>query len=135
MNLTVLRAAAALLAVAAGLSGAAAAPCPPDALGVSRTLKLDTRGGFSVGLKTYPRTLALGDHLLAYLPLAARIKAVLEERPSHTARATRFLEELEDHMSEEYAERTLKSVITWGRYGEVFAYDETSETLSLENPQ
>ncbi len=76
-----------------------------------------------------------GDHLLAYLPLAARIKLVLDERPSHTARAVRFLEELEDYMSEDYAERTLKSVVNWGRYGELFAYDETSETFSLENPQ
>ncbi len=76
-----------------------------------------------------------GDHLLSYVPLAARIKMVLDERPSHWARATRFLEELEDYMSDEYAERTLKSVINWGRYGEIFAYDEGSETLSLENPQ
>jgi NitT/TauT family transport system ATP-binding protein len=42
-----------------------------------------------------------GDHLLAYLPLAARIKLVLDERPAHTARAVRFLEELEDYMSED----------------------------------
>jgi NitT/TauT family transport system ATP-binding protein len=76
-----------------------------------------------------------GDHLLAYLPLAARIKLVLDDRPTHTARAVRFLEELEDYMSDEYAERTLKSVVNWGRYGELFAYDETTETFSLENPQ
>jgi NitT/TauT family transport system ATP-binding protein len=76
-----------------------------------------------------------GDHLLSYLPLAARIKLVLDERPTHTARAVRFLEELEDYMSDEYADRTLKSVVNWGRYGELFAYDETSETFSLENPQ
>ncbi|QXX73820.1 AAA-associated domain-containing protein [Methylovirgula sp. HY1] len=76
-----------------------------------------------------------GDHLLAYVPLAARIKMVLDERPAHWARATRFLEELEDYMSEDYAEQTLKSVINWGRYGEIFAYNEASETLSLENPQ
>ncbi|QBR72418.1 nitrate ABC transporter ATP-binding protein [Beijerinckiaceae bacterium] len=76
-----------------------------------------------------------GDHLLAYLPLAARIKLVLDERPTHSARAVRFLEELEDYMSQDYAERTLKSVVNWGRYGELFAYDETSETFSLENPQ
>ncbi|SFK22134.1 AAA-associated domain-containing protein [Methylocapsa palsarum] len=76
-----------------------------------------------------------GDHLLAYLPLAARIKHVLDDRPAHTARTTRFLEELEDYMSEDYADQTLKSVINWGRYGELFAYDETSETFSLENPE
>jgi NitT/TauT family transport system ATP-binding protein len=98
-------------------------------------IKLTPAGARFADLETDARKKLFADHLLAYLPLAARIKSVLEERPSHTARATRFLEELEDHMSEEYAERTLKSVITWGRYGEVFAYDETSETLSLENPQ
>ena len=38
-------------------------------------------------------------------------------------------------MSEEYAERTLRSVINLGRYGELFAYDENTETFSLENPQ
>src|SRR5579883_3333498 len=69
-----------------------------------------------------------GDHLLAYVPLAARIRSVLDERPSHSARKARFLEELEDYMSDDYAEETLKSVIDWGRYGELFAYDETSET-------
>jgi len=55
-----------------------------------------------------------GDHLLSYLPLAARIKLVLDERPTHTARAVRFLEELEDYMSDEYADRTLKSGIGRG---------------------
>jgi len=76
-----------------------------------------------------------GDHLLAYVPLAQRIRRVLDERPSHHAPATRFREELEDYMSEEYAEKTLKSVTTWGRYGEIFAYDEASQSFNLENPQ
>ena len=76
-----------------------------------------------------------GDHLWAYVPLAQRIRRVLDERPSHHAPATRFREELEDYMSEEYAETTLKSVTTWGRYGEIFAYDEASQSFSLENPQ
>jgi len=26
-------------------------------------------------------------------------------------------------------------VTTWGRYGEIFAYDESSQSFSLENPQ
>jgi NitT/TauT family transport system ATP-binding protein len=76
-----------------------------------------------------------GDHLLSYVPLAQRIRRVLDERPSHHAPATRFREELEDYMSEDYAETTLKSVTTWGRYGEIFAYDESSQSFSLENPQ
>ena len=75
-----------------------------------------------------------GDHLLAYLPLAARIRQVLDERPSHRAPAARFREELEDHMSAEYAERTLRAAIAWGRYGEVYAYSDDTQAFSLENP-
>jgi len=98
-------------------------------------IKLTPAGHRFAGADVDVRKRLFSDHLMAYLPLAARIKVVLDERPTHTARAVRFLEELEDYMSEEYADRTLKSVVNWGRYGELFAYDETSETFSLENPQ
>jgi NitT/TauT family transport system ATP-binding protein len=97
-------------------------------------IKLTQAGMRFAEMDVDARKKLFGDHLLAYVPLATRIRNVLDERPTHWARATRFLEELEDYMSEEYAERTLKSIITWGRYGEIFAYDETSETFSLENP-
>ena len=80
------------------------------------------------------RKKAMGEQLLANIPLAAHIKRVLDERPSHRAPATRFREELEDHMSDEYAERTLRSIINLGRYGELFAYDEDAQTFSYENP-
>jgi NitT/TauT family transport system ATP-binding protein len=73
-------------------------------------------------------------HVLTYIPLAAHIKHVLDERPSHRAHASRFRDELEDHMSEEDAEQTLRAVISFARYGEAFAYDESSDALSLENP-
>jgi NitT/TauT family transport system ATP-binding protein len=73
-------------------------------------------------------------HVLTYIPLAAHIKHVLDERPSHRAHASRFRDELEDHMSEEDAEQTLRAVISFARYGEAFAYDENSDALSLENP-
>jgi peptidoglycan-N-acetylglucosamine deacetylase len=43
-----------------GLSAEAA--CAPDKLGVARTLVLSTKGGFAVGLKSYPQTLDLADH-------------------------------------------------------------------------
>ena len=75
-----------------------------------------------------------GDHLIAFVPLAARIRRVLDERPSHFAPLTRFKEEIEDYMSEQYAETTLRSVIDWGRYGEIFEFDESRQGFSLENP-
>ncbi len=74
------------------------------------------------------------DHLLHTIPLAAHIRKVLDERPGHSAPETRFLGELEDHLSEEEAQRVLETVINWGRYAEIFAYDYDRGILSLENP-
>ena len=75
------------------------------------------------------------EQLIAHVPIAALIHRVLEERPSHRAPYTRFSEELEDFMSEDYAERTLRTIITLGRYGELFAYDEQAQAFSLEDPE
>ncbi|ATQ41502.1 AAA-associated domain-containing protein [Caulobacter mirabilis] len=73
-------------------------------------------------------------HLLSYVPLAGRVRRVLDDRPTHQAPARRFRDELEDYMSEDYAEQTLRAVIQWGRYGELFAYDEGADLFSLDNP-
>ena len=59
---------------------------------------------------------------------------MLDERPGHSAPESRFLAELEDHLSEEEAQRVLETVINWGRYAELFAYDYDRGVLSLENP-
>ncbi|HUN71758.1 MAG TPA: nitrate/sulfonate/bicarbonate ABC transporter ATP-binding protein [Steroidobacteraceae bacterium] len=73
-------------------------------------------------------------HLLTYVPLAAHIRRVLDERSSHTAPKSRFFDELEDYMAEESAEQTLRTIISWGRYAETFAYDDQRQVFSLENP-
>jgi NitT/TauT family transport system ATP-binding protein len=73
-------------------------------------------------------------HLITYVPLAAHIRRVLDERTSHTAPKSRFFDELEDYMAEEGAEQTLRTIISWGRYAEVFAYDDHAQAFSLENP-
>jgi len=58
------------------------------------------------------------------MPLAAHIRRVLDERASHSARKSRFVDELEDFMNEEAADQTLRAVVSWGRYAEAFAYDD-----------
>lgn len=73
-------------------------------------------------------------HLLHYVPLAKHIRRILDERPGHRASKQRFLTELEDYLSEDEAERVLRVIIDWGRYAEIFAYDNNAEMLSLENP-
>ncbi|MDE2514452.1 MAG: nitrate/sulfonate/bicarbonate ABC transporter ATP-binding protein, partial [Rhodospirillales bacterium] len=71
--------------------------------------------------------------LRQHVKLAAMIRQVLDERWNHRASAVRFRDELEDHMSADYAEDTMRAVIGWGRYAELFAYDEEAEQFSLED--
>jgi NitT/TauT family transport system ATP-binding protein len=97
-------------------------------------IKLTDIGKQFVELDTDDRKKLFQRQLLAYVPLAAHIRRVLQERTNHGAPKSRFLDELEDHMTTEDAEHTLRAVIAWGRYAEVFAYDDDSETFSLENP-
>jgi NitT/TauT family transport system ATP-binding protein len=46
-----------------------------------------------------------------------------------------FLELLENHFTEEEAERQLETAIDWGRYAELFAYDDESGVLYLEEAE
>jgi NitT/TauT family transport system ATP-binding protein len=85
-------------------------------------------------MDTDARKKLFAEHLVSYVPIVGLIRRVLDERPSHTAPAMRFRTELEDYMQEEQAAETLKTVVSWARYAELFAYDEHSETFSLENP-
>ena len=69
--------------------------------------------------------------LLKNIPLAAHIRRVLDERKDHRAPENRFLSELEDFLTDSEAEKVLETVITWGRYAEIFDYDYTSGVLML----
>lgn len=86
-------------------------------------------------LETDSRKKLFAEHLLNYVPVIGLIRRVLDERPNHMAPATRFRTELEDYMTESYADDTLKTIVSWSRYAELFAYDEQTEMFSLENPQ
>ncbi len=97
-------------------------------------LMLTEAGRRFANLETDARKRLFAEHLMLYVPVMGLIRRVLDERPSHTAPAARFRNELEDYMSEDDADETLKTVVSWARYAELFAYDEQSETFSLENP-
>jgi NitT/TauT family transport system ATP-binding protein len=82
---------------------------------------------------TQERKLMFAEHLVRSVPLAARIRRVLNERPGHRAPRVRFEQELEDFLSDNAAEETLDAVINWGRYAEIFSYNDQAETFSLED--
>jgi NitT/TauT family transport system ATP-binding protein len=98
-------------------------------------IRLTATGRRFVDLDVDARKRLFAEQLKAHVPIAALIRRVLEERPTHRAPYTRFSEELEDFMSEEFAAETLKAVIDWSRYAELFAYDEQAQAFSLEDPE
>lgn len=71
------------------------------------------------------------DALLRSIPLAAHIRRVLDERKDHRAPEDRFLQELQDYLTDGEAERVLETAITWGRYAEIYDYDYNSGVLML----
>ncbi len=74
------------------------------------------------------------NHLLRYVPLAKHIRQTLEVADHQHQHKKRFLNELENYLSEDEADRVLWLVIEWGRYAELFAYNDNTGMLSLENP-
>ena len=68
------------------------------------------------------------------MALAAHIKRVLDERPGHSGPWARFSAELEDYMSPDDAARTLRAVVSWGRYAEIFSYHDDTHMFTMENP-
>jgi NitT/TauT family transport system ATP-binding protein len=97
-------------------------------------IKLTDVGKQFVDADTDERKKIFQRQLLTYVPIAAHIRRILQERAHHGAPKSRFFDELEDHMSTEDAEETLRSVTAWARYAEAFAYDDDTQTFSLENP-
>ncbi|WP_246168957.1 ABC transporter ATP-binding protein [Coxiella endosymbiont of Amblyomma sculptum] len=73
-------------------------------------------------------------HLIAYIPLANQIRKELNRHPNHEISEEYFLDDLGNYLAEQTADEVLTTVIDWGRYAEIFAYDYNSGILSLENP-
>jgi NitT/TauT family transport system ATP-binding protein len=97
-------------------------------------IQLTPLGKMFADADTQKRKMIFSEHLIQNIPLAAFIYRVLQSRPGHHAPRTRFLTQLEDNMAELDAEEALSAVTSWGRYAELFAYDDNTETYSLENP-
>ncbi|MCX7115553.1 MAG: nitrate/sulfonate/bicarbonate ABC transporter ATP-binding protein [Gammaproteobacteria bacterium] len=80
------------------------------------------------------RKAQFASQLLESIPLARYICRILDEKTGHSVSEERFLSKLEDYFSEKESERILRTMIDWGRYAELFAYDFNTGNLSLENP-
>ncbi len=76
-----------------------------------------------------------GQQVLANVPLAAHIRHSLEQDPERALPEQPFLRLLQQKLDPAEAERVLKTVIEWGRHGEVFEYDFHAGSIHLPDDQ
>jgi NitT/TauT family transport system ATP-binding protein len=93
-------------------------------------LKLTAAGRVFADSGMDERKMLFREHLLHFVPLTAHICRVLGERGGHRAPRVRFEIELEDHLSRHDAKDTIRIATAWGRYAEVFSYDDKTGMLS-----
>jgi NitT/TauT family transport system ATP-binding protein len=98
-------------------------------------IRLTDQGRDFVQADTDNRKAIFAQSLRERVKLAGAIKSVLDERWNHRASAVRFRDELEDHMSPDYAEDTLRAIISWGRFAELFNYDEEADQFFIEDEE
>jgi NitT/TauT family transport system ATP-binding protein len=69
---------------------------------------------------------------LDHIALLHHIVRDLETSPTHTLDAERVIDELEHSFSSEEARRQFETAVDWGRYAELFTYDDSSGELTLD---
>jgi NitT/TauT family transport system ATP-binding protein len=72
---------------------------------------------------------------LQNVALIRQIVDDLQASPEHNFPEDRLLEQLQQYFSEPEARRQLDTAIDWGRYAELFAYDDDSGELYLEEEE
>jgi NitT/TauT family transport system ATP-binding protein len=71
-------------------------------------------------------------YALAHVSLLRHIVRELDSSPSGTLDSDRLMEELEEAFSGGEARRQFETVVDWGRYAELFSYDDASGELRLD---
>ncbi len=72
--------------------------------------------------------------LLAHVALIQQICRALERKSDGTMPLEFFRDILDEHLSDKEVQRQLDTVLNWGRYAELFAYDAETDKLSLHQP-
>ncbi|HKM70443.1 MAG TPA: nitrate/sulfonate/bicarbonate ABC transporter ATP-binding protein [Stellaceae bacterium] len=98
-------------------------------------IKLTAAGRVFAQSGTDERKRLFREHLIRFVPLAAHIRHVLDEREEHRAPRARFEFELQDHLNQRDAEKTLRAAIDWGRYAELFSYDDQTRMFGFDHTE
>ena len=75
------------------------------------------------------------EQALAHIPLLRQIVHALETAPGHILPEEYFLSLLEENFDEDEAQEQLDTAINWGRYAELFAFQDDRGVFRLEEPE
>jgi len=68
---------------------------------------------------------------LAHVALLQQIRGALSSKPDHTMPLEFFRDILREYFSEDEVDRQIETALNWGRYGDLFTYDSTTDQLLL----
>ncbi len=72
------------------------------------------------------------DQLIANISIVQQIRLLLQANRNHKLPEELILDLLEAHFSPKEADRQLKTAIDWGRYAELYSYDEPTGIIFIE---
>jgi len=75
------------------------------------------------------------DQALAHVSVLRKIVQALENTPSHILPEEHFLDILKKHFGEEEAQAQLDTAINWGRYAELFSFQDDRGIFRLEEAE
>ncbi len=67
------------------------------------------------------------------LPVFHALISFLKEKDDHQATRDQLLEKLAELIPNENSEQTFTTLVTWGRYAELFGYNDDSQTFYLDS--
>jgi NitT/TauT family transport system ATP-binding protein len=70
--------------------------------------------------------------ILEHVAIVRHIVRELEDAPRHVIEVEGILDDLEDAFSGEEARRQFETAVDWGRYAELFTYDDAARELRLD---
>src|SRR5580700_3173227 len=73
------------------------------------------------------------DAVLSHVTLIQQIRNALERKSDKAVPREFFRDILDEHLSQEEAQRQLDTALNWGRYAEIFTYDSQTDRLLLHD--
>ena len=93
---------------------------------------LTTKGREFIAGSIDERKQIFQDRLIANVSIVQQIRVLLQAKRDRKLPEELILDLLEAHFSPKEAERQLKTAIDWGRYAELYSYDEPTGIIFLE---